>query len=167
MSKQSIITVFEHQNLSTDKGEMRLTNDQLKALQSYYGNGVPYFSLTHNGVQFNEYVGVLQVGNTLIEVLPKTDKYSDDKEAWRSMLIGMLRVISGFEIRSTSNANLKVKPNTILDLYFELFINEAEYILHSGLIKSYRIKERNNNGCVQVTSATLPLIRENNSFGVK
>jgi hypothetical protein len=26
---------------------------------------------------------------------------------------------------------------------------------------------KNNKGCVQVTSATLPLIRENNSFGVK
>ena len=144
MPKQTTITVFEHQILRTDKGEMRLTADQLKALQSYYGNGVPYFSLTHNGVQFNEYVGVLQVGNTLIEVLPKADKYSDDKETWRSLLIGMLRSVSGFEIRSTSNANLKVKPNTILDLYFELFIKEVEYLLHGGLIKKYRKKEGNN-----------------------
>ncbi len=144
MPKQTTITVFEHQILRTDKGEMRLTADQLKALQSYYGNGVPYFSLTHKGVQFNEYVGVLQVGNTLIEVLPKADKYSDDKETWRSLLIGMLQTVSGFEIRSTSNANLKVKPNTILDLYFELFIKEVEYLLHGGLIKKYRKKEGNN-----------------------
>ncbi len=144
MPKQLTITVFEHQILRTDKGEMRLTADQLKALQSYYGNGAPYFSLTHNGVQFNEYVGVIQVGNTLIEVLPKADKYSDDKETWRSLLIGMLRSVSGFEIRSTSIANLKVKPNTILDLYFELFIKEVEYLLHGGLIKKYRKKEGNN-----------------------
>ena len=144
MPNQSTITVFEHQILRTDKGELRLTADQLKALQSYYGNGVPYFSLTHHGVQFNEYVGVIQVGNTLIEVLPKADKYSDDKETWRTLLIGMLRAVSGFEIKSTSNANLKVKPSNILDLYFELFINEVEFLLHSGLIKKYRKKEGNN-----------------------
>ncbi len=144
MHNQSTITVFEHQILRTDKGEMRLTADQLKALQSYYGNGVPYFSLTHHGVQFNEYVGVIQVGNILIEVLPKADKYSDDKETWRTLLIGMLRAVSGFEIRSTSNANLKVKPSNILDLYFELFIKEVEFLLHSGLIKKYRKKEGNN-----------------------
>ncbi len=144
MANQSTITVFEHQILRTDKGELRLTDVQLKALQSYYGNGVPYFSLTHHGVQFNEYVGVIQVGNTLIEVLPKADKYSDDKETWRTLLIGMLRAVSGFEIKSTSNANLKVKPSNILDLYFELFIKEVEFLLHSGLIKIYRKKEGNN-----------------------
>jgi 5-methylcytosine-specific restriction enzyme subunit McrC len=144
LHKQTTITVFEHQILRTDKGEVRLTVDQLKALQSYYGNGVHYFSLTYNGVQFNEFVGVLQVGNTLIEVLPKADKYTDDKDTWRSMLIGMLSTVSGFEIRSTSTAKLKVKPNTILDLYFELFIKEVEYLLHSGLIKKYRKKEENN-----------------------
>jgi 5-methylcytosine-specific restriction enzyme subunit McrC len=144
LANQSTITVFEHQILRTDKGELRLTDVQLKALQSYYGNGVPYFSLTHHGVQFNEYVGVIQVGNTLIEVLPKADKYSDDKETWRTLLIGMLRAVSGFEIKSTSNANLKVKPSNILDLYFELFIKEVEFLLHSGLIKIYRKKEGNN-----------------------
>lgn len=137
------ITVFEHQILRTDKGENRLTEPQLKALQAYYGNGVPYFSLTHHGIQFNEYVGVLQVGKTLIEVLPKADRYSDDKKVWRDILIGMLRAVSGFEIRSTSNADLKIKPNTILDLYFELFINEVEYLLHNGLIKKYRKNEGN------------------------
>lgn len=138
------ITVFEHQILRTDKGENRLSVEQLKALQAYYGDGVPYFSLTHNGIQFNEYVGVLQVGKTIIEVLPKADRYSDDKKAWRDILIGMLRAVSGFEIKSTSNANLKTKPNTILDLYFELFISEVEFLLHAGLVKKYR-KESGNN----------------------
>jgi len=106
---------------------------------------VPYFSLTHNGVQFNEHVGVIQVGNLLIEVLPKADKYSTDKDSWRKILIGMLKTVYGFDIKATSNANLKIKPNTILDLYFELFIKEVEVLLHSGLIKRYRKKEGSIN----------------------
>ena len=143
MIKQNTITVFEHQILRTDSGVTRITKEQLKTLQSYYGNGVPYYSLIHNGVQFNEHVGVLQIGKTLIEVLPKADKYSNDTETWRNILIGMLRTVSGFEINNTGNAKLRSKPNSILDLYFGLFITEVEYLLNIGLIKRYRKIEGN------------------------
>lgn len=143
MIKQNTITVFEHQILRTDSGETRITKDQLKTLQLYYGNGVPYYSLIHNGVQFNEHVGVLQVGKTLIEVLPKADKYSNDAETWRKILIGMLSTIPEFEIKNTGNAKLKSKSNSILHLYFELFITEVEYLLNIGLIKKYRQIEGN------------------------
>ena len=137
------IVVFEHEVLRFDKGEKRITEDQFKALERYYGNGVPYFNLIYNGVQFNEHVGVIQIGDTLIEVLPKADKNDTDTTKWRKILIGMLRAVGGFEIKETSSSNLKIKPNTILDLYFELFIKQVEYLLHSGLVKQYRKKEGN------------------------
>jgi 5-methylcytosine-specific restriction enzyme subunit McrC len=140
------ITVFEHQALKVGKqNQSQLSNSQLLALQSYCGNGVPYFSLIHHGIQFNKYVGVIQVGNTLIEVLPKADRFTEDKTAWRNILIGMLKAVHQFDIRSTSQANLKIKPNSILDLYFELFVREVELILHQGLIKQYQQKESNTN----------------------
>jgi 5-methylcytosine-specific restriction enzyme subunit McrC len=132
------ITVFEHQTLRFEKNDPVLT-----ALQKYYGNGVPYYSLCHNGVKFNEYVGVIQVGKTLIEVLPKADKDYEDKTVWRNILIGMVRAVSGFEVKSTGNSSLKIKPNTILDLYFEIFLSEVEYLLQTGLTKKYRKQEAN------------------------
>jgi 5-methylcytosine-specific restriction enzyme subunit McrC len=141
-SKENIV-VFEHEILRFDRGEKRITKDQFEALECYYGNGVPFFKLVYNGVQFNEHVGVLQVGNTLIEVLPKADRNDSDAIKWRSLLIGMLQVVGSFDIKSTSSSNLKIKPNTILDLYFEMYVKEIEYLLHTGLIKKYRKKEGN------------------------
>jgi 5-methylcytosine-specific restriction enzyme subunit McrC len=137
------ITVFEHETLRFDKGEKRISKDQFIALQKYYGEGVPFFSLCYNGVRFNEYVGAIQVGNTLIEVLPKADQQETDEKKWRDVLIGILNAVHRFKISSTSSSSLKIKPNTILDLYFELFVNEVAYLLHNGLSKQYRKKEGN------------------------
>jgi len=146
---QNHITVFEHERIKLDQ-EMngcKFDEPKLLALQKYYGDkGVPYYSLIHKGIQFNEYVGVIQVGNLLIEVLPKADKTThtekEDKK-WRDMLINMMRAVGSFDIRVTSSSHLKIKPNTVLDLYIEMFINEVEYLLHTGLIKQYRKKEGN------------------------
>lgn len=137
------ISVFEHEAIRFDKGEKRLTEEQFKALEKHYGDGLPYYSLRYNGVQFNEHVGVIQIGKTLIEVLPKADKNETDTGKWRNILIGMLKAVGGFEIKTTSNSNLRIKPNTILDLYFEMFIMEVEYLLHQGLIKKYRKTQGN------------------------
>jgi len=147
--KKNHITVFEHQTIKLNQSitGVMFDKDKLLALQEYYGQkGVPYFSLIHKGIQFNEYVGVVQVGNLLIEVLPKADKNPDtekEETKWRDILIGMLRAVSNFDIKSTSNSQLKIKPNTILDLYFELFIKEVEYLYHTGLVKKYRKTEGN------------------------
>lgn len=150
------ITVFEHETIKLDQifnGDLKFDKHKLEAFEKYYGSaGVPYFSLIHKGIRFNEFVGVIQVGNTLIEVLPKADKYDTDKTKWRNILIGMLKAVGSFDIKSTSNSNLKIKPNTILDLYFEMFIKEVEYLLHAGLIKQYRKKDGNVTalkGCLQ------------------
>lgn len=144
--KNEPIRVFEHEIIRFDRGEKKITEEQFKALQLYYGKGVPYFKLCYNGVQFCEYVGVLQVGKTLIEVLPKADKNpstESEKQKWHEILIGMVKAVNTLDLKSTGNSELKIKANTILDLYFELFIKEVEYLLHNGLIKKYRKIEEN------------------------
>ena len=146
MPNSKLIRVFEHQSIKLGDVIDDVTFDEasLKSLKGYYGEkGVPYYSLTNNGVKFNEFVGVIQIRNTVIEVLPKADKSNDDKKYWQELLVKMLSAVGLFDIQSTSDSSLKLKSNSILDLYFALFIKEIEYLLHSGLAKKYRKKEGN------------------------
>lgn len=146
-TKRFHITVFEHQTIKLNQeiDGVKFDENKLRAMQYYFGEkGVPYYSLLHNGIRFNEYVGVIQVGNTVIEVLPKADKPYDktnEKRQWRDILIDMLFSVGVFDIHAPSKSSLRLKSNSILDLYFELFIDEVEYLLHSGLLKQYHNKE--------------------------
>jgi 5-methylcytosine-specific restriction enzyme subunit McrC len=137
------LTVFEHTSLWTHKGNKRLSEPQLEALQAFHGEaGVPYYTLIHKGIKFTEYVGVLQVGGLTIEVLPKADK-DENKDHWRRMLVGMLQAVGLFEIQAPSTSDLSLRSNSILDLYFALFLQEVEYLLHRGLVKKYRKVDSN------------------------
>lgn len=166
----NIITVFEHQALYTYKGDVKINEQLLYALQALYGEkGVPYFSLLHKGVQFCEYVGVIQVGNITIEVLPKADKCNDVQD-WRSVLIGMLKAVGLFDIHTPSSSNLKLKSNSLLELYFELFITEAEQLLHKGLVKRYNKVEGNRTslkGSIQFNKHIQHNITHRERFYVK
>lgn len=144
------IRVFEHQTIVLkQRFEDGVVFDQAKldAFVDFFGKGVPYFELIRNGIKFNEYVGAIQVGNLLISVLPKVDRnYKEEeteKRKWNQILIDMLRSVNGFDIKATSSAPLRIKNNSVLDLYFELFIAEVEYLLRRGLVKKYRKTEGN------------------------
>jgi len=146
-NRHRVLSVFEHSSLKLGDScnGVCFEESHLKALQRYYGEkGTPFFSLIHHGVKFCEYVGVINVGSLTIEVLPKADR-SNDTELWRNVLIGMLKKVGTFNISATSQAHLRIKSNHLLDLYFELFLNEVEALLHKGLIKKYRSTESNIN----------------------
>ncbi|QDH81460.1 restriction endonuclease [Echinicola soli] len=137
------MSVYEHQLLKVD--EDRFCQKKLKALQQHYGSkGVKYYSLVHNGVKFNEHVGVIQVGGLTIEVLPKVDQEGEKSNAsWKKGLIDMLTEVGHLKVESSEFAGLKTSNHSLLDLYFELFIFEMEKLLHQGLTKKYRRTEGN------------------------
>lgn len=146
------IEVFEHQSIFLNQkfeGGTMFDQEKLDSLIKFFGKGVPYYSLIRNGIRFNEFVGALQIGNLLISVLPKADKYQqetpEEKARWNSILVDMLRVVHGFDVKAPSTSHLKIKNNTVLDLYFEIFVSEVEGLLHRGLAKKYRQIEGNLN----------------------
>jgi len=145
------IQVFEHESLFTfpDEKDRCLTTNQLERLYKFNDeNGNKYFTGIRQGVKFNSFVGVIQIGNLTLEILPKIDKATStsnqsDEIIWRSALVQMLAVCRKIKIDSSFDANLKFRNKSLLELYFKLFLDEVENLLRLGLIKRYHTKSGN------------------------
>lgn len=151
-----LIQIFEHESLTTysEQENRKITHRQLELLCQFNDSHEnKYFTVIRNGVKFNQYVGVIQIGNLTIEILPKADKpnFSDtinrknEIVLWRNVLLKMLHLCGIFKVEAPSEANLVIRHNSILDLYFHIYLAEVESLLHSGLIKKYRIQAGNVN----------------------
>lgn len=140
---RKIITVYEHSKLTLNTD---FTSRYLKRLEEFHGEGdSPYFDLIYRGVKFKSHVGVLQVDDLTIEILPKVDRPTEvnQENKWRDFLIVILKRSGIIDIKAPSSSNLALTKNNILYAYFELYMNEVEKLLHDGLIKRYRLEEGN------------------------
>ena len=140
------IQVFEYEKLHLGG---QFTEDHLDSLAKYNEeHGGAYFKLGYKSVQFQQYVGVIQVGDLTIEILPKVGKTASTKEEkakWQKILLDMLQQCNWMTVHANEKAPLQFKHNSILVAYLELFVRECEYLLQLGLIKKYRQTEGNKN----------------------
>jgi 5-methylcytosine-specific restriction enzyme subunit McrC len=167
MSPKNIIRVSEFEKLYYDTNEKKpFRKKHWEALCRYLenvnkkeGKRIEYFRIINKGIQFTNFVGVIQAGNLTIEVLPKVDKgnstaanepinrldkeTSEDKQKWHNVLLQMLKECKFLRVNYVDYANLNLRSNSILDIYLELFLAETESLLYEGLLKKYRKKVGN------------------------
>lgn len=144
MNKKKFIQVFEYQKLRYDDvGIFRKHHfDAMVKFNELHQN--KYFTIIHKGIRFGSYVGVIQIGGLTIEILPKADnKENADKNLWQNVLLNMLKVCKHIQVESVSETQLKKKYHSILDVYFELYLDEIERLVKKGLIKKYRKNQSN------------------------
>lgn len=146
MNNKKFIQVFEYQKLRyDDSGIFRKHHfDAMVKFNELHQN--KYFTIIHKGIRFGSYVGVIQIGGLTIEILPKADNNENaDKNLWQNVLLNMLKVCKHIQVESISETQLKKRYHSILDVYFELYLNEVERLVKKGLIKKYRKNQSNQN----------------------
>ena len=141
MKRQKPIHVFEYGKLKV--GEHGFKENHLNALLNYNEtHDFEYFNGIRNGIQFKQYVGIIQVDGLTIEILPKADN-NDDELYWRENLVKMLHFCRKLKADPIDTANVKRHRNHLLEVYFEIYLNELESLIHKGLVKQYRKQSKN------------------------
>jgi 5-methylcytosine-specific restriction enzyme subunit McrC len=136
-----IIHVYEHGRLLIDEqGFKRSHWEAFVKLNQIHDN--QYFDVLYNGLRFKQFVGVIQIESVLVHIHPKADKNTEDN-IWRNVLLEMLKKCGKVKAKDAGTANLKKQHFNLLDVYFNYFLTEIEYLIHSGLVKKYR-KETSN-----------------------
>lgn len=137
------IQVFEHDRLLV--GEQGFEAKHFEALVRYNDqHGCVFFKVGHRRIQFSSFVGVIQVGNLAIEILPKAEKGAlVDKGKWQRALLQMLRQVGWLDVEAAPDADLHLRHSSLIDLYLAAFLGEVERLTHAGLVKKYRTTEAN------------------------
>lgn len=146
------ITVFEHQSLKI--GENGFTQKHFDSLLKWLfknkttDDNSHYFSLVDHGIKFKSWVGILQVGNVFIEVLPKISNQKDSKELqneWRKRLCEMLSFTKSLDIRQTENSKQNTKSQPLWEIFYKYYFELVQDLIKTGLIKSYKREETNRS----------------------
>ena len=153
------ISLFEHQSIfvgDSFKDISRLTDvifesTHYNALANRLGKNdeeaFPFYSLAkdrgRDGIRFKQYVGVIQTKNLTIEILPKTDKGDEKAQYWKKILLTMLCQVYNLNIRSIDQTSQRLRKSSILDLFILRFLDETDRLIHTGLIKAYRMEDEN------------------------
>ena len=141
MSNQ-VKKVFEYSWLPVDDIFTIAHFNQLVRYNEQRGN--KYFSVGYQKIYFKNYVGVIQVGNLTLEILPKADRNEDgDTQKWQAALLNMLRTCKYLKLSSLTDANLQLRSASLIDLFFDSFLKEVETLLHRGLNNRYRFHGAN------------------------
>jgi 5-methylcytosine-specific restriction enzyme subunit McrC len=144
LSKKNHIQVFEHDRLKYDDNAVFKKHHFDAMVQFNEKNQNKYFTPIYKGILFNSYVGVIQIDGLTIEILPKADNNTNsDANLWQNVLLNMLKVCRYIKVDNVSETNLKKRYNSILEVYFEMYLNEIEALIKSGLIKKYRKVQSN------------------------
>lgn len=143
MARSKPIQVFEYEKLLV--GNQGFSKVHLNALLGYnQQHNFQYFDGIINGIQFKQYVGIIQVNGLTIEILPKADKSDGSSHKdWQVNLIKMLRTCRRLKADPIGEAHVTRHRHHLLEVYFELYLKEIDSLIHKGLIKQYR-KQSNN-----------------------
>ncbi|MEN1786451.1 MAG: hypothetical protein AAGF77_15145, partial [Bacteroidota bacterium] len=144
-SKVKRMRVFEHQviRVGDEVDGVRFEWNHFNRLATYAAQHQQrYYQLQHRAVRFSHYVGAIQIGSLVIEVLPKVEQEADTSQ-WQGVLIRMLRICKLLRVENPGTAYLQLHQNSILDLYFALFLEELVHLMRKGLFKTYWTEEAN------------------------
>lgn len=149
-TKMKTITIKEFEYLQCrNKNEKNYISENIfKTLENFalknesYNYLKPIYKKGYGKVlQVQNYVGVIQTKNILIEILPKLSNFDDEK--LRQIVINMLKTLKKSPFKKLNFSNIKNIKMPLLEIFISIFLEELSILIKKGLKSDYILKEEN------------------------
>lgn len=139
--ESSALTAYEYQWLSIGDGvASSLTPTEAETLVEL-GRARPGFAtLGHRAVRLTQYVGLVNLGGRVLEVLPKLGA-TDDAGACRGTLLRMLRLAHDTPLFSRDDVGHDLRRQTLLEIFVAAYLQALAMLVRAGLTRRYRSVE--------------------------
>lgn len=132
----SVIQRYEYDSLRI--GDEGFTDAHFACLASFNDkHSNIYFVVGNKRIIFQNYVGVLKVGNLSIEILPKLDRQYFDKVRMQRLLISMLHRVGNLPLENADSASLARHTGGLFEIYLRLFLQEVRGLISRGIPQCY------------------------------
>lgn len=146
---KNVIHAFEHKSVPIKKSgsqdDLLLTEREVQILERLNKKlDSTLFKIGTKDVCFQNWVGIIGLGNRTIEILPKIDyfrKQDEDRNLVRDQLLYMLAAAGEIKHYLVTEAILLAKRMPPLEVYIRLFVTEALKLLRRGLVHNYIKRE--------------------------
>ena len=148
------IRVIEHENIKIS----RFTDVEKKIISREYAEilhilekekNISMFKWGKNKVSPKQWVGVISLKNTTLEILPKIADYCEESELMNS-LIFMINTVYGLNIKYSIKSKSSLINHGFFELLITIFLDELNLQLNQGIHKEYK-KNTANICCVKGT----------------
>lgn len=146
MKSKYIILREGYDWLSVGNAYDELTLTEFNALCMYLKNNISSNVILYgyNKIKIINYVGIISVGNLVIEILPKISLTNDEVKD-REMLIFMLSKCKKLSVDINEIIRTNVINNTLLDILSKVYVDKLLKELQKGLYFEYVYQENSLN----------------------
>jgi len=136
----TLVSLFEHQSISLIGEDVPFQEMHLRQLERLnHQAGVDLVRLGYRQLRATSYVGVIQLGNITLQILPKvdaTDPVSVDNAV--ANLLWMLVYAGELPIHENEVSSLLKKKGNLFEILVQLFCSRLSKQLKSGFHRTYR-----------------------------
>ncbi|PFR04427.1 hypothetical protein COK31_11200 [Bacillus cereus] len=119
-------------------------NSLVRYLENNMSSDVEIIQNKYKKIRFINYVGILNIENVTIEIIPKIS-LSDDKDTDKKILLKMLSKCMDLELNLDEEINSKVQNYNLLELLANKYVDSLLQEMNKGLYFEYINKEENLN----------------------
>lgn len=129
-----------------DINELKLFIDENNEKDKSLSGIEEYLKPIRNGVQANNFVGVLRTKSGLtIEILPKIANGQHDLNDVKKLFIKMLSTVKQINGKAFEMTHLSINDNSLIEIFIAMFLQEVNEIIKRGLKSDYVVLEQNES----------------------